>query len=292
MFDEFFNPPLSVVSLVPAVVARIPVDPTGSPMSTSLEQDAPSVNTPSEESYSNVQSSHTPFELLGKWTKNHPLANVIGDPSRSSIKTNLGCTKKQGSIGCYLQEEGIDFKETFAPVARLEAIRIFIANAPNKNMTIYQIDVKTSFLNGELREVVYALRVWYDMFSSFLLSQEFSKGTSDMGLGYSKDYCITLTTYADADYAGCQDTRQSTSSVIALCCNNVQHSRSKHIDVRYHCIKEQVENRVVEVRTEYRLADIFTKALPQEIFNFLIDKLGMKSMSLKSLNCLAEKVEE
>ncbi|GJQ91945.1 retrovirus-related pol polyprotein from transposon TNT 1-94, partial [Tanacetum coccineum] len=64
---------------------------------------------------------------------------------------------------------------------------------------------------------------------------------------------------------------------ITLCCNNVQHSRSKHIDVRYHFIKEQVENGVVElyfVRTEYQLADIFTKALPRERFNFLIEKLG------------------
>ncbi|GJY00626.1 retrovirus-related pol polyprotein from transposon TNT 1-94, partial [Tanacetum coccineum] len=55
----------------------------------------------------------------------------------------------------YRQEEGIDFEESFAPIARIEAIRIFLANAANKNMTIYQIDVKTAFLNGELREVVY-----------------------------------------------------------------------------------------------------------------------------------------
>ncbi|GKA16983.1 hypothetical protein Tco_0696820 [Tanacetum coccineum] len=66
-------------------------------------------------------------------------------------------------------------------------------------------------------------------------------------------------------------------SAIALCCNNVQHSRAKHIDVRYHFIKEQVENGIVElyfVRTEYQLADIFTKPLPRERFNFLIEKLG------------------
>ncbi|GJW86661.1 hypothetical protein Tco_0162001 [Tanacetum coccineum] len=71
-------------------------------------------------------------------------------------------------------------------------------------------------------------------------------------------------------------------SAIALCCNNVQHSRAKHIDIHYHFIKEQVENGIVElyfVRTEYQLADIFTKPLPQERFNFLIDKLGMRSMS-------------
>nr|GFB71871.1 Gag-Pol polyprotein [Tanacetum cinerariifolium] len=76
---------------------------------------------------------------------------------------------------------------------------------------------------------------------------------------------MSLTTYADANHAGCQDTRRSTSgsaqflgdklihlhcdnkSVIALCCNNVQRSRAKHIDVRYHFIKEQVENGIVEL---------------------------------------------
>ncbi|GJZ79702.1 retrovirus-related pol polyprotein from transposon TNT 1-94 [Tanacetum coccineum] len=55
----------------------------------------------------------------------------------------------------YRQEEGIDFKESFAPVAYIEAIRIFIANATNKNMTIYQVDIKTVFLNCELKEEVY-----------------------------------------------------------------------------------------------------------------------------------------
>nr|GFC59141.1 retrovirus-related Pol polyprotein from transposon TNT 1-94 [Tanacetum cinerariifolium] len=53
------------------------------------------------------------------------------------------------------QEEGIDFEESFAPVARIEAIRIFIANASSRNMTVYQMDVKTTFLNGELKEEVY-----------------------------------------------------------------------------------------------------------------------------------------
>ncbi|GKF22731.1 hypothetical protein Tco_0075053 [Tanacetum coccineum] len=84
-------------------------------------------------------------------------------------------------------------------------------------------------------------------------------------------------------------------SAIALCWNNVQHSRSKHIDVRYHFIKEQVENGVVElyfVRTEYQLADIFTKALPRERFNFLVEKLGIKSMSLETLKSLTEEEDE
>nr|GFC47364.1 putative ribonuclease H-like domain-containing protein [Tanacetum cinerariifolium] len=107
----------------------------------------------------------------------------------------------------YYQEEGIDFEESFAPVARLEAIRIFLAYAAHKNIVVYQMDVKTAFLNGKLQEDVYvsqpdgfvdsdnpnhvyklkkalyelkqAPRAWYDMLSSFLLSQDFSKGSVD-----------------------------------------------------------------------------------------------------------------
>ncbi|GJS63671.1 retrovirus-related pol polyprotein from transposon TNT 1-94 [Tanacetum coccineum] len=71
----------------------------------------------------------------------------------------------------YRQEEGIDFEESFAPVARLEAIRIFLAFAAHMNMVIYQMDVKTAFLN--------APRAWYDMLSSFLISNDFSKGSVD-----------------------------------------------------------------------------------------------------------------
>nr|GEY41655.1 hypothetical protein [Tanacetum cinerariifolium] len=175
------------------------------------------------------------------------------------------------------------------------------------------------------------------------------------GLAYRKDSSISLTDFADADHAGCQDTRRSTSgtfvdadhagcqdtrrstsgsvqflgerliswsskrqksaaissmeaeyialsgccaqilwirsqlsdfglgfnkipmycgnkSAIALCCNNVQHSWSKHIDIRYHFIKEQVENGVIElyfVNAEYQLADLFTKALGRDRIEFL-----------------------
>ncbi|GKD29142.1 retrovirus-related pol polyprotein from transposon TNT 1-94 [Tanacetum coccineum] len=568
MFDEYFNPPTIVVSPVPVANAHRAVDLADSPMSMSIDQDAPSTKSPktphfhddplheslhedstSQGSSSNVRPIHTSFESLGRWTKDHPLANVIGDPSR------YVSTKKQlqtDAMWCYfdafltsvepknfkqemteqswidamqeqiheserqqvwelvpcpnkvMQEEGIDFKESFALVARKEAIRIFVANAANNNTMIFQMDVKMTFLNDELKEEVYvsqpevfvdqdnlshvyklkkalyglkqAPRAWYDMLSSFLISQHFSKGvvdltlftrkagndlllvqiyvddiifastkfkmsmmghmsfflglqisqtprgiflnqsiytseiikkygllTSDfvdtpmveknkldedlqgtpvdatlyrfmigslmyltssrpdliyvvclcaryqekltkkhlnmvkrifrylkgtinMGLWYSKDTGMSLTAYANTDHAGCQDTRRNTSgnaqflgdklvswsskkqkntailstkaeyialsgccaqilwirlqltdygfqfnkiplycdnkSAIALCCNNVQHSRAKHIDVRYHFKNDQVENGIVElyfVRTEYQLADIFTK---------------------------------
>nr|GEZ55812.1 retrovirus-related Pol polyprotein from transposon TNT 1-94 [Tanacetum cinerariifolium] len=158
MFDELLNPPPSVVNHAPEVIAPIvkvipPVHAgsTGSPSSTTVDHDAPS--------------------------------------SR------------------YHQEEGIDFEESFALVARLEAIRIFLAYAAHKNMVVYQMDVKTAFLNGNLREEVYVSqldgfvdpdnpnhvykikkalygmkqvpRAWYDMLSLFLLSQDISKGSVD-----------------------------------------------------------------------------------------------------------------
>ncbi|GJT47997.1 retrovirus-related pol polyprotein from transposon TNT 1-94 [Tanacetum coccineum] len=82
------------------------------------------------------------------------------------------------------------------------------------------------------------------------------------------------------------------SGGVLLLCST---SRAKHIDIRYHFIKEQVENGIVElyfVRTEYQLADIYTKPLPQERFNFLIDKLGVTSMSPETLKRVAEEMNE
>ncbi|GJR67250.1 hypothetical protein Tco_0013315 [Tanacetum coccineum] len=140
-------------------------------------------------------------------------------------------------------------------------------------------------------------------------------GTINWGLWYPKDTAMALTAYADEGHAGCQDTRRKAEYIamsgccaqilwirsqltnygfafnkiplycdnriaIALCCNNVQHSWSKHIDIRHHFIREQVEKGVVElyfVSTDYQLADIFTKALPRERFEFLLPRLGMKN---------------
>ncbi|GKB41815.1 retrovirus-related pol polyprotein from transposon TNT 1-94 [Tanacetum coccineum] len=425
----------------------------------------------------------------------------------------------------YHQEEGIDFEESFAPVARLDAIQIFLAYAAHMNMIIYQMDVKTAFFNSILREEVYvcqpdgfvdqdklnhvyklnkaiyglkqAPHAWYDLLSKFLLSQEFSKGTVDptlfirrqgknilmvqiyvddiifasttpelchqflkitcskfkmsmmgkisfflrlqishsprgifinqskyaleslkkygmessdlvdtlmvekskldedtqgktvdpthyhgmidtlmyltasrpyltffvcicaryqakptkkhlrtvkrifkylrgpvnRGLWYLKDSSIALTAYADADHAGCQDTRRSTSESMQLlgerlvswsskrqksaaisstkakyitlsgCCAQVLWMRSQLTDYGlgfnkipiFHFIKEQVENRVVElyfVNTEYQLADIFTKAIGRERIEFLINKLGMRSFTPETLKLLADEAEE
>ncbi|GKF58036.1 hypothetical protein Tco_0171573, partial [Tanacetum coccineum] len=80
-------------------------------------------------------------------------------------------------------------------------------------------------------------------------------------------------------------------SAIAISCNPVQHSRTKHIDIRYHFIKEHVEKGTIEiyfVGTEYQLADLFTKALPKERFEYLVHMIGMRCMTLTQLERLAK----
>nr|GEV09620.1 retrovirus-related Pol polyprotein from transposon TNT 1-94 [Tanacetum cinerariifolium] len=146
-----------------------------------------------------------------------------------------------------------------------------------------------------------------------------------MGLWYSKDTGFELTAFSDSNHAGCLDSRKSTSSGIqflggdkliswsskkqdctsmsfaeaeymslsasvAISCNPVQHSRTKHIDVRYHVIKEKVEKGIIElffVETEYQLADLFTKALPVERFKYLVRQLGMRCLTPAEQEALA-----
>ncbi|GKE96890.1 hypothetical protein Tco_1581745 [Tanacetum coccineum] len=124
--------------------------------------------------------------------------------------------------------------------------------------------------------------------------------TVNMGLWYTKDSNFELTGFSDANYAGCRDTFKSTSggtqflgkklipiycdskSAIAISCNPVQHSRTKHIAVCYHFIKEHVEKGTIElyfVKTDYQLANLFTKAFQVDRFNYLVRRLGMRSLS-------------
>nr|GEV70561.1 hypothetical protein [Tanacetum cinerariifolium] len=356
-----------------------------------------------------MQEKLNEFERLGIW-------ELVPRPDKVMVITlkliykvkldNLGGilkNKAQLVAHGYHQEEGIDFKGAFAPVARLEAIRIFLAYVAHMNMVVYQMDVKTAFLNDNLREEVYvsqpdrfvdpdnlsymyklkkalyglkqAPHAWYDMSSSFLISQDFSKGSVDPTMFIRKDSKELLLTYGfdscdpmdtpmveksklDEDKEGktvdpshyhgmigtilyltasrpdlqfpiCICTwyhawsiekhlhavkrifrsqltnyglgfnkipmYYNNKSSISLCCNNVQHSSSKHIDIRYHLIKEHVENRLIKlyfVNTEYQLVDIFTIALGRERIEFLINKLGMRSFTLETLKQLADKVEE
>nr|GEZ92870.1 retrovirus-related Pol polyprotein from transposon TNT 1-94 [Tanacetum cinerariifolium] len=235
MFDELLNPPPSGVNQAPEAIAPIvevipPVndDLTGSPSSTMVEQDAPSTK---PKTYKDaltqscwieaMQEELHEFERLKVWELVPRPDKVMVITLKWIYKVKLdelgGILKNKARLVArsYRQDEGIDFEELFAPVARLEAIRIFLAYDAHKNMVVYQMDVKTAFLNGNLREDVYvsqpdgfvdpdnpnhvyklkkaiyglkqAPRTWYDMLSSFLLSQEFSKGSVDPTLFIRKN---------------------------------------------------------------------------------------------------------
>nr|GEV57941.1 retrotransposon protein, putative, unclassified [Tanacetum cinerariifolium] len=362
------------------------------------------------------------------------------------------CNKSRLVAKGYAQKEGVDFEESFAPVAWLEAVWLFIAYAAHKSFTVFQMDVKTAFLYGPLKEEVYvnqpdgfvdpyhpdkvyrlkkalyglkqAPRAWYDELSNFLVSKWFSKGSIDPTMFITKHgedillvqiyvddiifgstnpklskqfeklmhskfemsmmgelkfflgiqihqsphgifinqakyaqqilikHCMTscdsigtpmATKHLDADlsgtlvdqtkyqsHAGCLNSRESTSggiqflggdklvswsskkqdctsmylaeaeyvslsaccaqAAIAISCNPVQHSRTKHIDIRYHFIKEKVENGIIElffIGTEYQLADLFTKSLSEDRFKYLVRRLGMRCLTPEELEVLA-----
>nr|GEY17960.1 retrovirus-related Pol polyprotein from transposon TNT 1-94 [Tanacetum cinerariifolium] len=183
------------------------------------------------------------------------------------ILKNKACLVARG----YHQENGIDFEELFAPVARLEAIRIFLAYVAHKNMVVYQMDVKTEFLNANLREELYVSQL--DGFVD----------PDNPNHKYGFESCDPL------------DTPMVEKSKLDEDKEGKAVDPLKHIDIRYHFIKEQVQNGVIKlyfVNTEYQLADIFTKALGRERIEFIINKLGMRSFTPETLKQLTDEVDE
>nr|GEY05616.1 retrovirus-related Pol polyprotein from transposon TNT 1-94 [Tanacetum cinerariifolium] len=214
------------------------------------------------------------------------------------------CNKSRLVAKGYAQEEGIYFEESFALVARLEAIRIFIAYATHKSFPIYQMDMKTAFLNGPVTPLFVkktlgplkeeqAPRAWYDELSKFLTSKGFTEGLQIHQSPYG--IFINQAKYAleilhkhgmdkgqsiEAEYvalsASCAQVIQPYQSHATPYSTPVPHSRTKHIYTRYHFIKEQVENGITEsyfVRSGYQLADMFTKALPEDMFKYLVRRI-------------------
>nr|GEY33573.1 hypothetical protein [Tanacetum cinerariifolium] len=452
------EPPHAERLVPPAQAEPAPVNSADTPLSNTIDQDAP---TPSTSSLSSALESHSLHqgvaaepnymeERTNALVDNPPFVNVFApEPHSEALSSgdineihefdrlqvwklvpqpdcvmiitlkwiykvkldeygNVLKNKARLVAKGYRQEEGIDFEESFAPVARIEAIRIFIANAVSKNMTVYQMDVKTAFLNGELKEEVYvsqpegfvdpdhpthvyhlkkalyglkqALWAWYDTLLRFLIYNNFSKGAVDPTLFTRKTgkHILLVQIYVDdiifalTDPTDCLQVSQSPEGIfinqskVALeilkkfgmdSCDAVKtpmvdrlkldedpsgilvdqtHFRSmvgslmyltasrsdlvfavcmcaswsskkqkstaiSSIEAEYIALSGccaqilLVENGIVElyfVRTKYQLADIFTKPLPQERFNFLIEKLGMRSMSSETLKRLTEEENE
>ncbi|GKA10004.1 retrovirus-related pol polyprotein from transposon TNT 1-94 [Tanacetum coccineum] len=312
----------AVVSPVPPIAAPIPANTTDIPSSTIIDQDAPSTSTSPiiEETqalvihqdqdhpnyvyrlkkalYGLKQALRTWYDLLSKFLLSQKFSKGVVDPTLFTRKEGKDILLKYGM-------------ESSDPVDTPMVERTKLNEDPQG------ISVDPTRYRGMVGSFMYLTSSRPDLvFDVCMLCPD--TGTE-------------LVAYVDAYHAGCQDTRRSTSecislsrccaqilwmrsqltdyglafnkiplyydnkSAIALCCNNDMHSRSKHIDIRYHFIKERVKHGVVElyfVRMEYQLADIFTKALAREHFEFLLGRLGMQSMTPETLKRLVESEEE
>nr|GEW53137.1 putative reverse transcriptase domain-containing protein [Tanacetum cinerariifolium] len=198
----------------------------------------------------------------------------------------------------YAQEEGIDFEESFALFARLEAVWIFIAYAAHKSFLIFQMDVKTTFLNGPLKEEVYvaqpdrfayhdhpekvyrlrkalhglkqAPRAWYDELSKFLTSKGFTKGLqihqSPSGIFINQaKYTLEIL------HKHGMDKGQSIGTPMAMKTKldaDLSGNPVDQIDYR---------SKIGSLITEYQLADMFTKALPEDRFKYLVKRIDFLS---------------
>ncbi|GKE09545.1 retrovirus-related pol polyprotein from transposon TNT 1-94, partial [Tanacetum coccineum] len=233
---------------------------------------------------------------------------------------NKSCLVAKG----YKQEEGIDFKESFALVAHLEAIQMFIAYATHKNITIFQIDVKT--LKKALNGLKQAPRAWYDKLSSFLLEHHFAKvHQSPRGIfiiqsqyaiellkKHGMDECVSMTTpmtieSLDADLQGTPTDQKTYHRMIRglmyltaswpdiafatfVCVRYQARPSVKHLKETMQDVKTTAKGTVelYFVRTEYQLADLFTNALPKECFEYLVHRIGMRCMTPTQLESLTK----
>nr|GEX13852.1 retrovirus-related Pol polyprotein from transposon TNT 1-94 [Tanacetum cinerariifolium] len=173
-----------------------------------------------------------------------------------------------------------------------------------------------------LKKALYGLKqapkAGYDELSKFLISKGFTKGIQFLGdklvSWMSKKQNCTAMSSVEVEYvalsASCAQVMWmrtqlqdygfnynkiplycNSQSAIVISCNPVQHSRTKHIHTRYHFIKEQVKNCIIElyfVRTEYQLADMFIKSLPEDRFKYLVRRIGMRCLTPTELEVLAK----
>nr|GEW29969.1 hypothetical protein [Tanacetum cinerariifolium] len=398
--DELLTPPPSVDPPAPAVIALIvevialeSTKSTGSPsqqLLTKMHHHQTYKNALTQSCWIKVrQEELNEFQCLEVWELVPKPDKVMVITLKWIYKVKLdelgGILKNKARLAArgYRQEEGIDYEESFALVARLEAIRFFSCMPLTRTWSSTKW-MKTVFLNGNMWEEVYvsepdgfvdpdnpnyvyklkktlyglkqAPRAWYDMLSSFLISQDFSKGLVDPTLFIRRNGndLLLVQIYVDDiifatstpelcdvfakivldtpmvekskldedkerkpvdrshyhDHAGCQDTRRSTFGSLqflgdrliswspkrqknaAISSTEAKYiALSKHIDIRYHFIKEHVENGMIKlyfVNTKYLLRDNFTKALGRERIKFLINKLGMRSFMPETLKQLTD----
>nr|GEX07720.1 integrase, catalytic region, zinc finger, CCHC-type, peptidase aspartic, catalytic [Tanacetum cinerariifolium] len=267
--------------------------------------------------HSNVQPNHPMTHHNSKWTKDHPLNYIIEAmqeelhkferlevwelvprPDKVMVITLKWIYKvKLDELGGILknkarlvahgfrQEEGIDFEDSFAPVARLEAIRIFLTYAAHKNMVVYQMDVKTAFLNCNLREEVY---ISHNPRGIFINQSKYAL-ESLKKYGFESCNPVDTPTWRSPSWMKIKREKPLIHHIIMFLGERLISWSSKRqksaaissTEAEYIALSGLIE--LYFVNTEYQLVDLFTKALGSDGIEFLTNKLGMRSFTPETL---------
>ncbi|GJR51039.1 copia protein [Tanacetum coccineum] len=315
MFDEYFKPPPSAVSTIISVATLPTPDTTGASSSTTMDQEAPSpsISPNNESTDSLIHSTNVEKPNNEKVTEfdsdtfTNLFAPLVTSSDESSSRINLHGLKPflNGIIKEDLYVSQLEgFVDQVHPnhVLRLKKAFYGLKQAPRAcfsksqrhlhNQSKYALEMlkKYGLEQCDAVDIPMVERSKLDEDPNGTpIDPTRYQGEKLVSWSSKKHKCTAIST-TEAEYISFDS-----QSAIALSCNTVQHSRTKHIAVGYHFIIEQVENEVVElyfVKIAYQLADLFRKALARDRFEFLIKRLGMQSITPKELKLLAESDEE
>nr|GEV88876.1 retrovirus-related Pol polyprotein from transposon TNT 1-94 [Tanacetum cinerariifolium] len=229
---------------------------------------------------SNMHTFYQPYPHEFQWTKDHPLEQVIGEPSRPVLIRNQ--LRSDGNMCMYALTvstvEPKNVKEAMTDPAWIESMQEELLQFKRLDSTsggaqfLGEKLVSWSSKKQDCTTLLTAKAEYVSLSACCPQVLWMRTQLTDYGFHFNK-----IPIYCDS------------KSAIAISCNPVQQSRTKHIVVCYHFIKEHVEKGTIElyfVKTDYQLADLFTKALSADRFNYLVHRLGMRSLSPQELDRL------
>ncbi|GJT09539.1 retrovirus-related pol polyprotein from transposon TNT 1-94 [Tanacetum coccineum] len=313
-FDELTTMASEHDSLEPVFQRFINDDSLAESINIPSKKDLDNFFGPMYEVYFEKRSSEMSINFTAQQVHNHEDSHstssiIVEEPEAPPIKNKMDAenivirNKSRLVAKGYKQEEGIDFEESFAHVARLEAVRIrpdgFVD--PDFPDHVYMLkkalyDADHAGCKDDCKSTLGGLQVLGEKLMSWSSKKQDCTAMSTAKSEYvSLSACCAQVIWMrtqSLDY-GYKYNRIpmycDSKNVIAISCNPVQHSRTEHIDIRYHFIKRHVEKGTVKlyfVGTEYQLADLFTKTLPKERFEYLVHRIGMRCMTPTQLESL------
>ncbi|GKB66776.1 hypothetical protein Tco_0928188 [Tanacetum coccineum] len=216
------------------------------------------------------------------WTKNHPLEQVRGNPSNPIQTRRKLATDPEMCMFALIAKYALEILKKHrmdkcdnigTPMATKPKLDADLSGTPIDQTRYHSMIGSLMYLTSSRPDIVqvvcycarYQARLTEKHLKEVKMIFRYLKGTINMRLWYPKDSGFELTAFSDADHAEAE--------YVELSASCAQHSRTKYINVRYHFLKEHVERGIIElyfVRTEYQLADMFTKALSQERFEYLV----------------------